>query len=375
MSRLRNENYIVIHGWMMNVLKLEKQELMVFAVIHGFSQVEGHRFTGTLDYLCEWCSICKATAVKLLASLVEKNYVTKYEILNGNAKYCQYEYNRELVDEMVSNYNRAILETKMGNESAILENKMGAILETKMPILENKMGAILETKTYNKIYNNKNNIINKNNKYIRNDETSSQDLGNFSSVNLSSSSLGITENITSEIDSKQKMGASAAAPRSVGDLFGEKLANIDNEKVREKRLANANKEEMTVEERKQRKIQKSLYKVSTTRTANTELLKVLDDYVSMFQTSYFNLSKETWTAKLDELFKLDANEEKLVQYVKIAIQNGWKNFYLPRAVGRSFDNTRNHVYDTRALHEFSKEEMQEFEGRLAKNADGSFMTF
>ena len=77
MSRVKNQNFIVVHGWMLNVLNLEKLELLVFAIIYGFSQTEGNKFTGSLSYICEWIGACKTTVSKILNELLEKKYIIK----------------------------------------------------------------------------------------------------------------------------------------------------------------------------------------------------------------------------------------------------------------------------------------------------------
>ena len=39
-SRIKNENYIVIQSWLVNELQLKSNELMIYALIYGFSQAE-----------------------------------------------------------------------------------------------------------------------------------------------------------------------------------------------------------------------------------------------------------------------------------------------------------------------------------------------
>ena len=35
---VKNENYLVIQGWMITELKLKGNELLIYAIIYGFSQ-------------------------------------------------------------------------------------------------------------------------------------------------------------------------------------------------------------------------------------------------------------------------------------------------------------------------------------------------
>ena len=48
---MKNENYIVIQGWMRNELNLKGNELIVYALIYGFSQDEESEFTGSVAYI------------------------------------------------------------------------------------------------------------------------------------------------------------------------------------------------------------------------------------------------------------------------------------------------------------------------------------
>lgn len=41
---IKDENHIVIEGWMVTKLKLVGNELIIFALIYGFSQLEEHSF-------------------------------------------------------------------------------------------------------------------------------------------------------------------------------------------------------------------------------------------------------------------------------------------------------------------------------------------
>lgn len=49
MSKIKGENYFQVSGWMVNNLKLQGNELMLFAIIYGFSQEENSRFTGSIN--------------------------------------------------------------------------------------------------------------------------------------------------------------------------------------------------------------------------------------------------------------------------------------------------------------------------------------
>lgn len=87
---IKNENYITIQGFMVNELHLKGNELLVYAIIFGFSQAKDQRFTGSLQYLAEWTNSTKQGVIKNLKSLVEKGYIIKEEKIFNGVKFCEY---------------------------------------------------------------------------------------------------------------------------------------------------------------------------------------------------------------------------------------------------------------------------------------------
>ena len=90
MSKVKNENYITIQGWMVNELNLKGNELLVYATIYGFSQTENQLFTGSLQYLADWTNSSKQGVQKNLKSLVEKGYIGKNDKYINGVKFCEY---------------------------------------------------------------------------------------------------------------------------------------------------------------------------------------------------------------------------------------------------------------------------------------------
>lgn len=84
MSTVNDNNFVTIQGWMRAKLNLKGNELLAYAVIYGFSQTDGAKFTGSRKYLAEWCGCSMATIDRTLNSLVDKglisrtSYVTKH---------------------------------------------------------------------------------------------------------------------------------------------------------------------------------------------------------------------------------------------------------------------------------------------------------
>ena len=89
-TKVQNENYINIQGWMVNELHLKGNELLVYAIIYGFSQIEGQEFNGSLQYLADWCGATKQGILKNLKSLVEKGLIAKKDAVINEVKFCKY---------------------------------------------------------------------------------------------------------------------------------------------------------------------------------------------------------------------------------------------------------------------------------------------
>lgn len=89
-DKVNNENFIFIQGWMIKELELKGNELMIYAIIYGFSQAENQVFNGSLQYLAEWTNSTKQGVMKNLKSLAEKGYITKKEKVINNVKFCEY---------------------------------------------------------------------------------------------------------------------------------------------------------------------------------------------------------------------------------------------------------------------------------------------
>lgn len=74
---VKDTNFVTIQGWMRTKLNLKGNELLAYAVIYGFSQIAGTKFTGSRKYLAEWCGCSMATIDRTLISLAEKGLISK----------------------------------------------------------------------------------------------------------------------------------------------------------------------------------------------------------------------------------------------------------------------------------------------------------
>ena len=102
---INDGTYITIQGWMRTDLKLSGNELIVYAIIYGFSQNKQGEFTGSAQYLADWTGCSRRHIMRILNKLVEEKTISKTEtVLNNNEKRVSYQAERGY-DKMSHNIN------------------------------------------------------------------------------------------------------------------------------------------------------------------------------------------------------------------------------------------------------------------------------
>lgn len=91
MSRVQDGNYIVIQSFMVTDLHLKGNELLIYAIIYGFSQDGEHYFNGGNQYLADWLNTSKQTVISNLKALVEKGLIAKKEETINGVKFLYYQ--------------------------------------------------------------------------------------------------------------------------------------------------------------------------------------------------------------------------------------------------------------------------------------------
>ena len=110
-SRVKDENYYQIQGWMINRLGLKGITLSVYAIIYGFSQDGENEFTGSLQYLCDFTGgTSKPTIIKALKELVENDLLLRREEVINGVQFNRYKVNLPLL----KNFNGGSKETLTG---------------------------------------------------------------------------------------------------------------------------------------------------------------------------------------------------------------------------------------------------------------------
>ena len=136
-SRIKDENYYQIQGWMINRLGLKGVTLSVYAIIYGFTQDGENEFTGSLQYLCDFCGgVSKPTIIKSLKDLVDYGYLLRREEVINGVQFNRYKANlpllkklyypdKESLTEGVKNFNGGSKETLPNNNIYNSPNKKG----------------------------------------------------------------------------------------------------------------------------------------------------------------------------------------------------------------------------------------------------------
>ena len=99
-SKVKDDNFFLVSGWMLNRLKLKGITLQVYSIIYGFSQDGESYFTGSLQYLSDFTNASRPTIIKALKELVEMGYILKFENEMNGVKFNKYKANLQVVKEL-----------------------------------------------------------------------------------------------------------------------------------------------------------------------------------------------------------------------------------------------------------------------------------
>ena len=119
MSKINDENYYQISGWMINRLQLKGTELQVFAIIYGFSQDGESAFGGSISYLCDWVGASKPTIIKALKDLVDKQFILKETANINNVVFNKYRANLPFVANFTGSKD-----SLRGSKDSLLNNNI-----------------------------------------------------------------------------------------------------------------------------------------------------------------------------------------------------------------------------------------------------------
>lgn len=159
---IQNDNFVLIQGWMVTELGLKGNDLMIYAIIHGFSHVENTYFTGSLQYLADWINSTKSNVRRNINRLIEQGLVIKKDETINGVKFCKY---KAIIPQLGGIQNEhGVVNRGIQNEHGVVESNTNNI--------------DIYTNTPNNINNNNTNKLNTifNNKEKKHKNTIAQDL-------------------------------------------------------------------------------------------------------------------------------------------------------------------------------------------------------
>jgi len=81
-------------------LNLKGNELLVYALIYGFSQDGKTWFTGSANYIAEWVGVARQNVMAILKRLVEKGLIIKQDKIINGVKLVDYKVNIEMCENI-----------------------------------------------------------------------------------------------------------------------------------------------------------------------------------------------------------------------------------------------------------------------------------
>lgn len=92
-SRITDQNYYQVTGWMITRLGLKGVDLKLYAIIYGFSQDGKSAFDGSIAYLQAFTNTGRNTVIRGLKRLVDSGLVRRTERLENGVKFVRYKAN------------------------------------------------------------------------------------------------------------------------------------------------------------------------------------------------------------------------------------------------------------------------------------------
>ena len=120
------DNYITIPGFAIVELGLSGNELVCYALVHGFTQDRETEFKGSLAYIASALNVTRQNAKKIIDRLIDRGLIEKRELFFSGVKFCTYVANRNGVAEIATgcdrNDNGSVAEIATGSVAEIATN-------------------------------------------------------------------------------------------------------------------------------------------------------------------------------------------------------------------------------------------------------------
>ena len=151
---MKDTNHITIQGFMRTKLGLSGNDLIVYAIIYGFSQDGQGKFTGSLQYLADWCGATRRGIQKNLKNLVDRGLVIKDEVNKNGITFYEYHVSEFVGGELSSRGYELSSPNNIDNNIDKKTNTTNVVLVKEKPV-KHKYGEYnhvqLTDKEYNKL--------------------------------------------------------------------------------------------------------------------------------------------------------------------------------------------------------------------------------
>lgn len=113
---MNNQNYITIQGWMINGLNIKGNELILFALIYGFSQNRDSEYKGSLNYMSQGLKLSKPAIINIINKLTKKNYIIKMADPTGN----RFKHNEDFINDLLGSNQTLLVRNSDGSSNQTL---------------------------------------------------------------------------------------------------------------------------------------------------------------------------------------------------------------------------------------------------------------
>lgn len=349
----KDETFYRVFKFMREELDLKGVELHVYAIIYGFcletktkKKPEDLKFTGTMNYLADWCGCTRQAINKALKSLVEQGLLNKLEYEKYGTKRIEYTANRTPIkpdnsafdenDTSLQSCNLRLHPSQSGLHNNTIDNKIDNNIKTNTKVL-------VEEKSSESISENK---LNNNNLVKTENDLVDSCIGNCK--NLSEEKNDCLESIQgapkSSIHARTHESRTTTAHRR-RRLTGEESADIE----KPKKLNKYQKCHVILEEYMANEDEKG-----------GELYEVLKAYLSFRlevkdKTFYAN----QWKGMLNKLNTLTDDYSTKVKIVQQSIDRGYMGFF--EVKDYRTDNTQKSFNITVQSRQYTTDEKEELE--------------
>lgn len=121
---MERNDYIQIQASMVTELGLSGNQLIIYALVHGFCKDGIHEFKGSINYICEWTNLSRNTVISILKQLVEDGLLVKRTYMENNVAFCAYSVGSEKIALPVQKFGK-------GSEKIAPNNTIHNTIEKK----------------------------------------------------------------------------------------------------------------------------------------------------------------------------------------------------------------------------------------------------